>query len=118
MTFREIIEPTVAPVLALLGDIAPLDHPNLRPFMEWCSQHWDTILWIPGELELLGTVPQRKRIPDIAAAVQAMRRVVDPYWNIMVLDHEGMVSEDGVYVFGLPLWKFPRDGAPVWHPEK
>ena len=118
MTFREIIEPTVAPVLALLGDIAPLDHPNLRPFMEWCSQHWDTILWIPGELELLGTVPQRKRIPDIAAAVQAMRRMVDPFWNIMVLDHEGMVSEDGVYVFGLPFWKFPRDGAPVWHPEK
>ena len=26
MTFREIIEPTVAPVLALLGDIAPLEH--------------------------------------------------------------------------------------------
>lgn len=118
MTFREIIEPTVAPVLALLGDIATLDHENLRPFMEWCSEHWDTVLWIPGKLELLGPVGKRRRIPDLAAAVQAMRAMVEPFWNITVLDHEGMVSEDGVFIFGLPFWKFPRDNAAVWHPIK
>jgi len=118
MTFREIIEPTVAPVLALLGDIAPLDHENLRPFMEWCSEHWDTVLWIPGKLELLGPVGKRRRIPDLAAAAQRMRAMVEPFWNITVLDHEGMVSEDGVFIFGLPFWKFPRDNAAIWHPIK
>ena len=114
-TFRELIEPSVAPVLALLGDIAPLDSPNLRPFMEWCSERWDTVLWIPGKLEL-GVQPHK--IPDLDGAVDVMRRLVEPFWNITVLDHEGMVSDDGVYIFGLPFWKFPRDDAHVWHPEK
>jgi hypothetical protein len=114
-TFRELLEPSVAPVLALLGDIAPLDNPNLRPFMEWCSQHWDTVLWIPGKLEL-GVQP--RRIPAIDAAVQKMKKIVEPFWNITILDHEGMVSEDGVYIFGLPFWKFPRDEGHVWHPQK
>jgi hypothetical protein len=113
-TFRELLDP-VAPVLALLGDIAPLDNPNLRPFMEWCSQNWDTVLWIPGKLEL-GV--QARRIPAIDEAVRRMQKIVEPYWNITVLDHEGMVSEDGVYIFGLPFWKFPRDEGYVWHPEK
>jgi hypothetical protein len=112
MTFREILDPGVAPVLALLGDIAPLDHPNLRPFMEWCSEHWETVLWIPGCLELLG---QAGRL-DIDATVQRMRGIVEPFWNITVLDHDGMVSEDGIYVFGLPFWKFPRDRTALWHP--
>ena len=114
-TFREILEPAVAPILALLGDIAPLDNPNLRPFMEWCSEHWDTVLWIPGGLEL-GVQP--RRIPRLDEAVAKMREIVGPFWNITVLDHEGMVSEDGVYVFGLPFWKFPREDAQIWHPQK
>jgi hypothetical protein len=42
--------------------------------------------------------------------------MAEPFWNIEVLDHDGMVSEDGVYIFGLPFWKFPRDGAPIWNP--
>ena len=118
MTFREILDPAVAPVLALLGDIAPLDSPQLRPFMEWCSEHWDTVLWIPGCLELLGQNPTTGSIPDLRTAVGKMRSLVEPFWNITVLDHEGMVSEDGIYIFGLPFWKYPRDNTAIWHPIK
>jgi len=119
-TFREILEPGVAPILALLGDVAPLNSPNIRAFMEWCSENWDTVLWIPGCLELLGpgSGNEGRRIPNLAAGVQAMRTLVEPFWNITILDHEGMVSEDGIYVFGLPFWKFPRDEARLWHPLK
>jgi hypothetical protein len=28
-----------------------------------------------------------------------------------------MVSEDGIFIFGLPFWKFPRDEGHVWHPQ-
>ena len=113
-TFRELLNPAEAPILALLGDVSPLSHPNLRPFLEWCSENWDTVLWIPGCLELLG--PGAADAPTIGTAVQRMRAIAEPFWNITVLDHEGMVSEDGVYIFGLPFWKFPRDDAALWHP--
>jgi hypothetical protein len=116
-TFMEILEPGVAPILALLGDVAPLGHPNLRPFLEWCSEKWETVLWIPGCLELLEPgLAGPRYIPDLGAAVARMRTIAEPFWNVMVLDHEGMVSDDGVYIFGLPFWKFPRDEAHLWHP--
>lgn len=119
MTFKEILEPRVAPVLALLGDIAPLRHEGLRSFMEWCSENWDTVIWIPGKSELLGpgSGNEGRSIPDLDAAVGRMRQLVEPFWNITILDHEGMVSEDGIYIFGLPFWKFPRDEGHVWHPQ-
>lgn len=120
MTFRELLDPGVAPILALLGDIAPLNHPNLNPFLEWCSGRWDTVIWIPGCLELLGpgSGNEHVNVPDLSSAVEKMRQIAEPYWNIEILDHDGMVSEDGVYIFGLPFWKFPRDGVPIWHPQK
>ena len=119
MTFKEILEPAVAPVLALLGDVAPLAHTGLKPFLEWCSEHWETVIWIPGKAELLGpgSGNERRSIPDLEAAVAKMRLLVEPFWNVTILDHEGMVSDDGLYIFGLPFWKFPRDEGHVWHPQ-
>lgn len=119
--FRDLLEPT-APVLALLGDVAPLKHPNLRPFIEWCAERWETVLWIPGCVELLGPgsgneyADREGRPPEMLLALQRMRVLAEPYWNVTVLDHDGMVSSDGIYVFGLPFWRFPRDEAYVWHP--
>lgn len=118
-TFRELLEPGTAPLLALLGDIAPLNHPNLRPFLEWCSENWETVLWIPGCVELLGPGSGnegRSESPDLETPVLRMRTIAETFWNITVLDHEGMVSSDGIYIFGLPFWKFPRDEGHVWHP--
>lgn len=109
LTPKELLEPA-APLLALLGDVAPLDHPNLAPFLEWCAEHWETVLWVPGYLELLSGT-------SLVAAVQTMRTMARRWPNIIVLDHEGMVSSDGIYVFGLPFWKFPRDGDTVWNPD-
>ena len=118
--FRDLLQPAVAPCLALLGDIAPLSHPNLRPFLEWCSEQWETVIWIPGCMELLGPGSGNEfignGIPDLDFSVQRMRKMVEPFWNVTVLDHEGMVSSDGLYIFGLPFWRFPRDDGHVWHP--
>ena len=107
LTPKEILEPA-APLLALLGDVAPLGHPNLAPFLEWCAEHWETVIWIPGYLEL-GT--------NLQKSVAKMRDIAAPYDNLVVLDHEGMVSSDGIYIFGLTYWKFPRDGDAVWNPD-
>lgn len=119
-TFRELLEPE-APVLALLGDVAPLNNATLPRFLEWCSEKWETILWIPGCVELFGpgsgNEDRRGTEPSLDVSIARMRKLAEPFWNITVLDHEGMVSEDGFYVFGLPFWKFPRDEGHVWHPE-
>ena len=109
LTPKEIVEPA-APLLALLGDVAPLDHENLIPFLEWCSEHWETVIWIPGYLELLSG-------RNLAAAVQTMRDIAANFENLVVLDREGMVSSDGIYIFGLTFWKFPKDGTAIWNPN-
>lgn len=109
LTPKEILEPA-APLLALLGDVAPLDHPNLPPFLEWCSEHWETVIWIPGYLELLSG-------QSIIAALETMRGIAARFENLVVLDHEGMVSSDGIYIFGLTFWKFPKDGTAIWNPD-
>jgi hypothetical protein len=46
-----------------------------------------------------------------------MRIISENYPNVVVLDHEGMISSDGIYVFGLPFWKFPKDGTAIWNPD-
>ena len=50
-TFDETIEPT-APYLVLCGDIAKLDNLNLRSFLEYISERWKLIFWIPGNEEI------------------------------------------------------------------
>jgi hypothetical protein len=111
-TFDETLEPA-APVLALCGDIAALDNPNLRAFLEWCSERWKTILWIPGKME------------GGSSGAGAMRTLAAPYKNITVFHHDMMMSEDGFIVIGLTYAMYPLDGTQVWserrraweHPE-
>jgi hypothetical protein len=97
-TFERFLEPSVAPVLALLGDIAPLDHPNLPKFLEWCSERWETVLYVPGATEI------GQEISLLAEQIHRMRAVCSPYSNIHVLYREAFFSSDGFIVLGCILW--------------
>lgn len=96
-TFERLIKPK-APCLALLGDIAPLGHPNLRPFLEWCSERWETILYVPGVLEL---IEERHTIDE---QLYRLKGLVAPYLNIHILYREAFVSSDGFLVLGCTFW--------------
>lgn len=98
-TFETLLEDGVAPVLALLGDIAPLNHPNLPRFLEWCSERWETIFYVPGITELYAG-----GAAGVDAAVVALRATCAPYTNIHVLDREAFFSEDGLLVLGCVFW--------------
>ena len=98
-TFETMIESGLTDTLALLGDIAPLAHPNLPKFLEWCSERWKTILYIPGKLECLSK-------ETVEAAVARLRELCAPYQNIHVLFREAFYSEDGVLILGCPFWSF------------
>ena len=104
MTYEEVIKPAVAPVLVLLGDICALEHAHLRPFFEWCSERWTTIIWIPGNLEVWGS-----GFTDPAEAVRVMKMKVSTYANVHVLYCEAMGSDDGLIILGCPLWRRPQD---------
>ena len=102
-TFEIMIDPGLAPALALLGDIAPLNHPNLRPFLEWCSERWETIFYVPGKLELLGS-SEGGDFRGVAAAVKNLEAICSTYQNIHVLYREAFYSDDGVLILGCPFW--------------
>jgi hypothetical protein len=97
-TFERLVDVSGAANLALLGDIAPIDHPNLRPFLEWCSERWETVLYVPGHTEL---VRADRTIP---AAVAALRQIAAPYQNVHVLFREAFYSDDGFLILATPYW--------------
>lgn len=108
----ETLEP-VAPVLALLGDVAPLTQPNLLSFLEWCSERWETILWVPGNMEVWNSGEV-----GYGAAVGRMKQIASSFANIHVLDREAMMSEDGVVILACPLWYRPIENLMLRYHEK
>ena len=103
-TYDEILKPAVAPVLVLLGDVCSLKSTHLRPFFEWCSERWTTIVWIPGNAEVW-----ESGFTDPAEAARTMKLLVGSYANVHVLYCEAMGSDDGIVLLGCPLWRRPRD---------
>jgi hypothetical protein len=105
-TFEWLLDP-VAPALALLGDIAPADHPNLPKFLEWCSERWETVLYIPGATELFWDSAAERLIARPALlpeAIERLRRICKPFANIHVLHREAFFTDDGLVVLGCTLW--------------
>ena len=98
-TFETIILDKITDTLALLGDIAPLDHPNFPKFLEWCSERWKTVLYVPGRLECayMETVPE---------SVVCLKEICAKYGNIHVLYRDAFYSEDGLLILGCPFWSF------------
>lgn len=114
-TFETLLEPS-APILALLGDIAPLSHPNLKPFLEWCSERWETILWLPGHTELFFETGNSDPLMSLNSSLRRMKLITRPFSNLHLLHRDAMTSSDGIFVLGLTFWKFPRDGTELWSP--
>jgi len=100
-TFDETLHP-VAPILALLGDVSRLDAPNLRLFLEYCSEKWELIFWIPGNEEIWNSGKED-------TCIKKMETLCMPYINIKVLYKNTFFYEDTLFV-GLSLWHKPREG--------
>ena len=99
-TFETLIEVS-APCLALLGDIAPLNHPNFRPFLEWCSERWATILYVPGKSECFS-----EPFVTITSSVEKLIQICSTYTNIHVMYRDTFYTDDGVIILGCPFWSF------------
>lgn len=49
--FHKLIYPGKAPILCLVGGIGSPYSTATRKFLEWCSNEWDNVLWVPGHRE-------------------------------------------------------------------
>jgi hypothetical protein len=105
VTFDETLEP-VAPYLVLCGDVAKLNAPNLRQFLEYCSERWKLIFWIPGNEEIWSY----SNLEDYS--LQKMREISSPYRNIKILYKDTFLLEENdekLLLVGLSLWHKPRN---------
>lgn len=50
-TFEETLRPE-ADYLVLCGDVSTPDHPNYRKFLEFVSENWELVFYIPGLCEM------------------------------------------------------------------
>jgi predicted phosphodiesterase len=104
-TFDETLEPK-ADYLVLCGDIAKLDNPNLRAFLEYISERWKKIFWIPGNEEIWKT-------SNVANySIYKMEELVSSYKNIYVLYKKTYLLEDNsekLLLVGLSLWHKSRN---------
>ena len=97
-TFETLLEVGRTPYLALLGDIAPINHPNLKAFIEWCSQNWQMVLYVPGRLECQDDILKPEE------AVRMLKILVAPYKNVNVMFRDSFYTDDGVIILGCPFW--------------
>ena len=112
-TFDETLEPT-APYLVLCGDVAPLNCVNLRAFLEFCSERWKLIFWIPGNSEIWQTSKSEE------VSLQKMRDICNSYRNIKILYKSSYLLKDGesnekLLVVGISLWHKLRDDIMLHH---
>ena len=98
-TFETLLD-VAAPCLALLGDIAPINHPNLKAFLEWCSSRWKMILYIPGKTECVDEMFKPEE------AVRMLKIMAAPYKNVNVMFRDSFYTDDGLIILGCPFWSF------------
>lgn len=113
-TFDETIEPK-ADYLVLCGDIAKLNSPNLRAFLEYVSERWKKIFWIPGNEEIWKT----SNVPNYS--IYKMEELVNSYKNINILYKKSFLLEEGtetLLLVGLSLWHKPRNNAMLKYHNK
>lgn len=104
-TFETMLEPG-ASCLALLGDIAPLENTNLLSFLEWCSERWETIFYIPGKLECFSLTTTYSNAETVDRAIQKLIDICSSFKNIHVLYRDTFYTDDGLIVLGCPFWSF------------
>lgn len=97
-----------ADYLALLGDIGTPEDPLLGEFLQWCSQQWKFVFWIPGNHEYYNY--SRGPFKDKKEKLLDLRAVVAPYPNVLLL-HRNTYTIGNVRILGCTLWSHipPQD---------
>ena len=109
--FPLIVKPA-ARYLALCGDIGHPRQPIFQNFMEYCSQRWDKVFYVPGNHEyynkknIVTTRQTKWNIPETMAQIEEnTRTLLVPYKNIYYLNNAIVeLPDENMNILGTTLW--------------
>lgn len=94
--------------LILAGDIAPITHNRLKPFLEWCSNHYKLVFYVSGNHEFYS-----KGVLSIEESIYLKQEICSDAsskndYNVIPLDKEiYIIKRDGkedIVIIGATLW--------------
>ena len=108
LAFPLILKPN-ARYLALCGDIGHPRQPIFRSFMDYCSQRWDKVFYVPGNHDYYNKRPKKDwkySTPESMDTIDAtIRSILAPYRNVHFLNNNVFeFPEHGINILGTPLW--------------
>ena len=102
----DLVAPTDAPVLALVGDIGSPTLPSYASFVASVAARHDHVIILAGNHEYYGG--RERDSPTMADLLCLMREACAPHPNVHLLDDESIVI-DGVRYIGSTLWSHVPD---------
>ncbi len=96
-TFPRI--PPLSPNLFLAGDIGNSGNPTLYQFLDYCSQNWENVYYVPGNHEFY--VP---KCTFIKLGTDYKRVIGERYKNVHYLDSEVLPLTDDINLYASTFW--------------
>lgn len=92
--------------LLLAGDIGNMSkdgHHHLFQFLDYCSQHWEKVYYVPGNHEFY--IPD-SNFTDINRMYK--ETIAKRYTNVYYLDNDGVQLTEHINLYGCTFWTRPN----------
>lgn len=111
--FSDLIKP-VAPILCLTGNIASPYSKITKRFVDWASNNWEHVLWVPGYTEL---APKNGlHYVTMNDALHTMEDLIHHKSNIKIMCNKVFKIENTPYLFlGSPLFGYGHTRDILFH---
>ena len=97
---RKLLKP-VAPTLALLGDIGLPSCRKTSEFFAWCSNHYETVYWVPGVLEMADEGKQ-----TWAERLEGCQESIHAFKNVRICLKYNVTVGNQLQLLLSPMWNF------------
>jgi hypothetical protein len=101
-SFNQLVKPN-SPILCLTGDIGSPYSKITKRFIDWASDNWEHVLWVPGYTELA----PKNGIYNVSIhdALNKLEDICHHKSNIKIMNNKSFKVKDTPYIFlGSPLF--------------